>query len=361
MQLPPATRRALPPRLLPLATGEVLDRHARPLRSLRLSLTDRCNLRCSYCMPRDCYGWLPRADLLDFEELERLVAVFCAQGVRRLRLTGGEPLLRRDLAGLVARLARQPGLEDLALTTNGVLLEDQVAGLAAAGLRRITVSLDTLVPERFQALTRRDEHARVLRGIAAAAAAPLAELKLNVVVLRGFNDDELPDLLAFGRELGAEVRFIEYMDVGGATDWRPERVVGREELLARLAAALGPLTPLGRERAAATATRFALADGASFGLVTSTTAPFCGDCDRSRVTADGQWLRCLYATEALDLRAALRAGASEAELAGLIARVWAARSDRGAEERLRAAARGPWRDGGELRAEPHLEMHTRGG
>ncbi len=329
------------------------------MRSLRLSLTDRCNLRCSYCMPRAHYCWLPKQDLLDFEELERLVAAFTALGVSRLRLTGGEPLLRRRLPALVARLHGAP-LEDLALTTNGVLLQDQAEALIAAGVNRITVSLDTLQPARFRSLTRSQEHARVLRGIEAAASLGVSELKLNAVVVRGFNDDELEDLLAYGAEVGAEVRFIEYMDVGGATQWSRDRVVSGAEILARLETSLGPVRPMGRTRPSATALRYSVAES-TFGLVRSTTAPFCADCDRSRVTADGQWLHCLYASRGLDLRRELRRGASDAELRALLSREWSRRDARGAEERAAEAEREPWRGEDELRARPHLEMHTRGG
>jgi len=337
------------------------DAYARPLRNLRLSVTDRCNLRCGYCMPEPEYTWLPRGDLLSYDEVDRLVEVFVSLGVRRFRLTGGEPLVRRDLDALVGLLAGREGVEDLALTTNGVRLADQAAALRQAGLHRLTVSFDTLDPERFRSLTRRDDHAAVLAGIAAARAAGFEQLRLNTVVLAGFNDDELGDLLAHARDVGAEVRFIEYMDVGGATRWEVERVVPHQRILAAIEAAHGPATPLGRERASATATRYRLEDGTTFGVVASTTAPFCGDCDRSRLTADGRWFRCLYAEAGLDLRAPLRAGAGTAALRALITTAWSRRRDRGAEHRLALAGRGPLAAPEELRARPHLEMHTKGG
>src|ERR1700682_828646 len=214
--------------------GALADRLGRPLRSLRVSVTDRCNLRSIYCMPQEEYVWLPREELLTFEEIARLVEVFTSLGVEDVRLTGGEPLLRRDLAGLVRMLTANPRIRDLAMTTNGVLFAEHAEELRAAGLHRVTLSLDTLRPERFLALTGRDTHAQVLAGIAAARSAGFGKLKLDTVVLRGTNDDELADLIEFGREAGAEVRFIEYMDVGGATEWSLEKVFTRAEMLDRL-------------------------------------------------------------------------------------------------------------------------------
>ena len=337
------------------------DRLGRPLRNLRLSVTDRCNLRCSYCMPEPDYVWLPREDILSFEELARLARVFAGLGVEKIRLTGGEPLLRRDLARLVGMLATVSGVRDLALTTNGILLAEHGAALAAAGLARVTISLDTLRPERFKLLTRRDEHARVLEGIDAARAAGFRGTKLNAVVLRGVNDDELVPLLEFARERGLEARFIEYMDVGGATGWSAQSVVSRAEMLARIAERLGPAEPERPSDAAAPAERFRLADGTRFGIIASTTEPFCRACDRARLTADGQWFTCLYAPSGTDLRAPLRAGASDAELSARILGLWRERTDRGAEERLALAARARLAGPDALRTDPHLEMHTRGG
>ncbi|HYK81882.1 MAG TPA: GTP 3',8-cyclase MoaA [Gemmatimonadales bacterium] len=336
------------------------DRLARPLASLRLSVTDRCNLRCRYCMPEDEYVWLPRASILTFEELARLVAVFAGLGVHKVRLTGGEPLLRHDLPALVRMLARSPELTDLALTTNGLLLAAQAAALRAAGLRRVTVSLDTLRPERMLAFAKSARHADVLAGIAAARAAGFAPLKLNTVVIRGFNDDELGDLVEFARAREAEVRFIEYMDVGGATQWSLDQVVSQREMLERLARRYGPIAPLAAA-ATAPAERFRCADGTTFGIIASTTAPFCRTCDRSRLTADGTWLLCLYAAHGVDLRQPLRGGATDAELAALLRATWQARADRGAEERLGVAQRGALYRIDSLRADPHREMHTRGG
>ena len=339
------------------------DTYGRPLRNLRISVTDRCNLRCQYCMPEEEYLWLSRDRILTFEEVSTLVDVFMMLGVDKIRLTGGEPLLRKDLPVLIEMLAQKPQLRDLALTTNAVLLTDQAGTLRRAGLRRLTASLDTLRPERFKALTRRDTHARVLAGIEAASAAGFEGLKIDTVVMRGYNDDELAPLIEFGRRWRAEVRFIEYMDVGGATHWRLDRVFSRVEILERLERHYGPIEPI-VETTSAPALRYRLPDGATFGIIASTTTPFCHSCDRSRLTADGMWYLCLYATQGADLRQPLRDGASAAELAEIITAGWTARRDRGAE------ARKALEDAGDrealvqletLRQDPHLEMHTRGG
>jgi cyclic pyranopterin phosphate synthase len=335
------------------------DQFQRPLRNLRLSVTDRCNLRCSYCMPEQEYVWLPREDILHFEEIERLVDVFLDLGVDKVRLTGGEPLLRRDLPTLVKGLASRPRIRDLAMTTNGVLLAQHVHALRDAGLHRLTVSLDTLRPDRFRDLTRSDEHHRVLEGIAAAAPV-FAGLKIDTVAIRGVNDDELVDLIEFGRGYDAEVRFIEYMDVGGATHWSMDRVVSRAQILEILSNHYGPVTAV-QEVSSAPADRYRLPDGTVFGIIASTTEPFCHDCDRSRLTADGIWYLCLYATSGIDLRRALRGGASPEEIATLIRSAWTDRRDRGAEDRLAQRHRAPLIPLDTLRRDPHLEMHTRGG
>jgi cyclic pyranopterin phosphate synthase len=342
------------------AKPAVLDTFGRPLKSLRLSVTDRCNLRCLYCMPEEEYVWLPREKLLSFEELAQLTGVFTSLGVDNVRLTGGEPLLRHDLDRLVAMLAANGRIEDLALTTNGILLDVQAEALKRAGLTRLTISLDTLKPGRFREMTRRDDHARVLAGIEAAARAGFTRTKLDTVVMRGVNDDELAGLLEFGRPRGIEVRFIEYMDVPGATRWSPAGVVSRDQMLEQLSARYGRITPVA-ETSSAPATRYQLPDGAVFGIIASTTAPFCSTCDRSRLTADGMWYRCLYATAGTDLRAPLRAGSSPEALAALITGAWQTRADRGAEVRKMQHSRGAFIALEELRRDPHLEMHTRGG
>jgi cyclic pyranopterin phosphate synthase len=337
----------------------VLDRLGRPLGSLRLSVTDRCNIRCGYCMPEADYVWLPREDVLTFEEIGRLVDVFTRLGVDRVRLTGGEPLLRRDLDVLVRQIAMGPAVRDLALTTNGVVLADQADRLRLAGLHRITVSLDTLRRDRFRALTRFDLLDQVRSGIEAAHRW-FGSLKIDTVVIRGTNDDELVDLIEFGRSVSAEVRFIEYMDVPGATRWSMNQVVSKQEMLAALAARYGPVEPI-VEESNAPADRFRLPDGTTFGIIASTTAPFCRRCDRSRLTADGLWYVCLYALSGTDLRAPLRSGATSDELAARIQAAWEGRDNRGAERRLAADRSVPYVPRAALRKDAHLEMHTRGG
>ncbi len=339
------------------------DTYARPLRNLRISVTDRCNLRCQYCMPEEEYVWLPRQEILHFEEISRLVDVFVGLGVDKVRLTGGEPLLRRNLPELIRLLAAKPGLRDLAITTNGVLLAEQAAALRAAGLHRVTVSLDTLRPERFTPLTRRPAavHRQVLAGIAAVPRAGFTGTKLDTVVMRGVNDDELAALVEFARTVPAEIRFIEYMDVGGATRWSMAQVVTRAEILDVLGRRYGRIEPVVEPDSSAPAERFRLPDGTTFGIIASTTAPFCRACDRSRLTADGVWYLCLYAARGVDLRGPLRGGAPEEALRALIRDGWRARADRGAEERLGLRDRAPLAGITQLRRDPHLEMHTRGG
>ena len=340
------------------------DALGRPLASLRLSVTDRCNLRCMYCMPEENYRWLPQDHLLRFEELVHLVNIFTALGVRRVRLTGGEPLLRRDLYRLVSLLAANPLIEDLALTTNGVLLAEQAGALHRAGLHRVTVSLDTLRQERFLAVTRRNEHSRVLAGIAAARRAGFSGTKIDAVIIRGVNDDELGDLIEFGRTNDAEVRFIEYMDVPGATQWAMNDIVSRAEMLATLESRYGQITAVAND-SSAPASRFLLSDGTVFGIVASTTAPFCARCDRSRLTADGIWYGCLYAMAGTDLRRLLRRAAPPdeiaAQIADLVGSVWRARTDRGAEQRKTNHGRSAFVPLDALQRDPHFEMHTRGG
>jgi len=310
------------------------DTRGRALRDLRVSVTDRCNFRCPYCMPRELFGpdhaFLPRAELLTFEEITRLVGVFAELGVTKVRLTGGEPLLRRGLPDLVRSLSVVPGVDDLALTTNGSLLSELAEPLRAAGLSRVTVSLDSLEPEAFRALADTPiPLERVLEGIAAAAAAGLP-VKLNTVLRRGVNDDGLIELVGYAREHGHTLRVIEYMDVGTTNGWVLEEVVPSAEVRARIDAVF-PLEPLG---AAGTADRWRFVDGAGeVGFVSSVTEPFCGTCTRARITAVGELFTCLFARTGTDLRAPLRDGATDEELAGIVGGRWAVRDDRYSELR----------------------------
>ncbi|HWS47148.1 MAG TPA: GTP 3',8-cyclase MoaA [Acidimicrobiia bacterium] len=297
------TRRAVP---VPL-----IDPYARRVKDLRISITDRCNFRCAYCMPEEGMRWLPRDELLSYEELAR-VATVCVErfGFEAIRITGGEPLVRAHVTRLVRLLA--PLVVDLALTTNGVKLPELAHELAAAGLRRINVSLDSLQRDRFLALTKRDELARVLEGIDAARDAGLSPLKLNVVVMRGVNDDEVVDLARFGRDRGLGVRFIEFMPLDAQGEWSADKVVPAREILERIDAVF----PLERATGAHVepAERFAYRDGAGdVGVIASVTEPFCESCDRVRVTAEGQFRTCLFALDETDLRAVLRAGRGIAE------------------------------------------------
>lgn len=325
---------------------EPADRLNRPLRALRVSVTDRCNFRCPYCMPRDRFGddhaFLDRHDILSFEEIERLVAIFLSLGVRKVRLTGGEPLLRRDLPDLVRRLRDLPGLREIALTTNGVLLPELARPLRAAGLDRVTVSLDALDPNRFAALSdSRLPVGRVLEGIAAARAAGFAPLKLNCVLQRGVNEDEILPLAAFARTHGHILRFIEYMDVGSGHGWRMDRVVPAGEVARRLSERW-PLERVDRDCSDCVAQHWRYRDGGGeVGLIASVTAPFCQGCDRARLSADGHLYTCLFATEGLDLKGLLRGGATDATLAALLRSRWAAREDRYSELRTEATAQQP--------------------
>lgn len=336
------------------------DLAGRALRNLRLSVTDRCNLRCHYCMPEREYNWLPREDRLSFEELTAITEAMIPMGVRQVRLTGGEPLLRRGLEKLITQLHGLEGIEDVALTTNGVLLTDQAQVLRDAGLRRVTVSLDTLKAKRFEDSTRQDFLPRVLAGLMAASRVGFEEIKLNTVLLRGTNDDELEDLLAYAVESGFELRFIEYMDVGGAQNWRQDLVVSKDQILDRVRKRFGEPKPV-ETPDYVPARRWSLPGGGTFGIVASTTAPFCGTCNRARITADGRLFTCLYGTEGLDLRGLIRLPDGVQQVEKAIANRWLSRRDRGAEDRLEAEDRGAFQDVEDLKQNPHWEMHTKGG
>jgi cyclic pyranopterin phosphate synthase len=319
-----------------------LDRRGRPLRDLRISVTDRCNFRCTYCMPREVYGkdwrFLPHAELLTFEEIARLVRIAVSLGVRKVRLTGGEPLLRRDLDVLVGMLATIDGLSDLALTTNGSLLEAKAPALAAAGLRRVTVSLDSLDDEVFARLNDvAMPVARVLAGIDAAERAGLAPIKVNMVVRRGVNEASILPMARWARARGVILRCIEYMDVGHTNGWDLAEVVSAEEIRARIDAEL-PLEPVEAEDPGEVATRWRYRDGGGeVGIISSVTQPFCSTCTRARLTAEGVLYTCLFGVGGTDLRAPLRAGAEDDELRQVILGTWAARADRYSELRSAAA------------------------
>jgi GTP 3',8-cyclase len=315
----------------------VLDTFSRPLRDLRISVTDRCNFRCVYCMPKEVYGrgyqFLERRELLTFEEIERLSRVFASLGVEKIRLTGGEPLLRRELERLVEMLGAIPGV-DLTLTTNGSLLPQKARVLADAGLRRVTVSLDSLDDQVFRAMNEVDVPVeRVLAGIEAAAAAGLSPVKVNMVVKRGANEDSVLPMARYFRGSGHILRFIEYMDVGHTNGWRLDDVVPAAEIVAAIGAEL-PLEPIEPNYAGEVARRFRYRDGGGeIGVIASVTEPFCGACTRARLSAEGRLYTCLFATEGHDLRALVRGDASESDLAERIGRVWGARGDRYSELR----------------------------
>jgi GTP 3',8-cyclase len=309
----------------------LLDRLGRPLETLRVSITDRCNFRCVYCMPKEVFGrehaFLQRRDLLSYEEIARVAGVFASLGVKTVRITGGEPLVRRDVERLVEMLAEIGGLE-LALTTNGALLPQKAQTLADAGLTRVTVSLDSVDDAQFRMLNDVDFPVeRVLEGIDAAAAAGLP-VKVNAVVKRGANDDNIVDLAEHFRGTGHVLRFIEYMDVGHTNGWRLDDVVSADDIV-RTIDAVWPLEPLGTARANSTSVRWRYLDGAGeIGVIASVTQPFCGGCSRARLSADGRLFTCLFGIRGHDIRAPLRDGATDEELAETLRGVWSKRTDR---------------------------------
>jgi cyclic pyranopterin phosphate synthase len=334
------------------------DRLGRPISDLRISVTDRCNFRCTFCMPAENhYHFLPRAEILDYEELARLARILVGLGVRKVRITGGEPLLRRDLPDFVRMLASLDGVEDLALTTNGILLPRMAEELAAAGLHRVTVSLHSLHQETFERVTgERGEVAAVLAGIEAAVTAGLTPVKVNAVVLRGVNDDELVELARHFQRPGFVLRFIEYMDVGTLNRWEPQSVVPAREIVERIDREL-PLEAVGRGRASDVANRYRYRDGGGeIGIIASVTEPFCGDCSRARLSAEGRLYTCLFSALGHDLKGPLRAGESDQELRDRLAALWKRRTDRYSEERAEALSNGD----GAVTA-PRVEMFRIGG
>jgi GTP 3',8-cyclase len=323
-----------------VADVPVADTLGRPVRDLRISVTDRCQFRCTYCMPREVFGrdfaFLPRDQLLTFEELARVARIFAGLGVRKLRLTGGEPLLRRGLEHLVAMLAGIDGIADIALTTNGAVLAGKAVPLAAAGLRRVTVSLDSLDDATFMALNdARFPVARVLDAIAAAGEAGLAPVKVNMVVRRGVNEQSILPMAAHFRGSGHVLRFIEYMDVGTTNGWRLDDVLPAAEIIS-MVGGRWPIEPVAAAYPGEVATRYRYRDGAGeIGVIASVTQPFCRGCTRARLSADGQLYTCLFAAAGHDLRGPLRGGASDQALREQIAAIWARRTDRYSEQRTR--------------------------
>jgi cyclic pyranopterin phosphate synthase len=321
------------------------DLLGRPLRDLRISVTDRCNFRCPYCMPAELYGeryrFLPRAELLTFEEVTRLARLFAAQGATKLRITGGEPLVRADVEDLVGLLSHVEGIHDIAMTTNGYLLAGKAQALAAAGLHRVTVSLDSLDEEVFGRMNGRGYTTdRVLEGISRAEEAGLTPIKINAVVQRGVNDHTIVALARRFQGTGHILRFIEYMDVGNQNQWRSDQVVPAAEIVERISAEM-PLEPVPPSYLGEVANRYRYKDGSGeIGVIASVTAPFCGDCTRARLSTDGKLFTCLFAESGRDLRGPLREGATDDELTALIGGVWGARRDRYSELRAGLEARG---------------------
>jgi cyclic pyranopterin phosphate synthase len=342
--------------------GLLSDRRGRPLRDLRISVTDRCNFRCSYCMPKDVfdgsYAFLPQKSLLSFEEITRLARVFAAHGVGKLRLTGGEPLLRKGIEDLIAMLAPVRGVDgqplDITLTTNGSLLARKARALKAAGLSRVTVSLDALDDAVFRAMNDVGfPVGEVLEGIEAARDAGLDPIKVNMVVQRGVNDHEVLPMAERFRGSGIVLRFIEYMDVGATNGWRMDQVLPSAEVLRRLQSAW-PMEPMEPSAPGETAERWRYADGAGeIGLISSVTHAFCGDCNRARLSTEGKLFMCLFASRGHDLRALLRGGRSDEEISGAIGELWSQREDRYSE------LRGAMQDSGP--GERRVEMHYIGG
>ncbi len=334
-----------------------VDSLDRPIKDLRISVTDRCNFRCTYCMPLDKYEWIDREEILSFEEIARVAGLFMRLGVEKIRLTGGEPLLRKDLEKLISQLVcLHP--KDLCLTSNGSLLSEKAPALAAAGLRRINVSLDTLNAEKFQRITRRRDLSKIVDGLFAARESGLNPVKINTVIERGVNEDEIIPLVEFACANAFPIRFIEYMDVGNANNWRSEKTVTKREILA-LINGRWPLREVGRNGGSAPSVDYQLADGSGdIGVIASVTEPFCNGCTRARLTADGSVVTCLFSDRGHDLKALLRSGVSDEEMLARIASIWAGRADRYSEERLEAMnSAGGYRPG----ARKKLEMISLGG
>ena len=314
----------------------LIDAHQRPIRDLRISVTDRCNFRCTYCMPLDEYEWIDKREILTFEEITRLATLFVRLGVEKIRLTGGEPLVRKNLDHLVASLSRIDSLKDLCLTTNAALLAEQIDSLKRAGLKRVNISIDSLDPDRFRRMTKRGDLGKVMDGIFAARAAGLAPIKLNAVIERGVNDDDIIPLVEFSREHGFAMRFIEYMDVGNSNNWTSAKLVTKKEIIDKINARY-PLREVGRNQGSAPSVDYEFVDGkGDIGVIASVTEPFCSSCTRVRLTADGKIVTCLFSQLGHDVKARLRSGASDDEIGNFLSSIWQQRTDRYSVERLQA-------------------------
>ncbi len=335
----------------------VRDFYNRAVKDLRISVTDRCNFRCTYCMPYDEYTWIQKAEILRFEEITRLARLFVRLGVEKVRLTGGEPLVRKGLEKLIGQLSRIDGLKDICLTTNGSLLGEQISGLKSAGLRRVNVSIDTLDPAKFKRMTKRGDLAKVLEGLFAAKNCGLHPIKINAVVERGVNEDDIIDLVDFSRANGFAIRFIEYMDVGNSNNWTSAKLVSKKEIIEKISARY-PLKEVGRYQGTAPSVDYQFADGlGDLGVIASVTEPFCSTCTRARLTADGKLVTCLFSSVGTDLKGLMRAGATDQALEDIIASTWGKRQDRYSSARLEAIHS----DGYDPKSQKKLEMITLGG
>ena len=335
----------------------LVDGYKRPIKDLRISVTDRCNFRCVYCMPHDEYEWIDKKEILTFEEISRLARLFARLGVDKIRLTGGEPLMRRNLELLIAQLSSIERIKDICVTTNGSLLADKVAAFKAAGLKRINVSVDTLKPEKFKEICKRGDLDKVLEGLFAAQKQGLHPIKVNAVIERGVNDDDIVELVEFSRQHGFFMRFIEYMDVGNTNSWTSEKLVSKKEIVEKINARF-PLKEVGRENGSAPAVDYEFADGrGEVGIVASVTEPFCSTCNRARLTADGKLVTCLFSSVGHDLKALLRGGSSDEEILNFITGIWQVRKDRYSSERLEALQSSTY----DPKQRKKIEMITLGG
>ncbi|HZS43540.1 MAG TPA: GTP 3',8-cyclase MoaA [Blastocatellia bacterium] len=314
------------------------DKLNRPVKDLRISVTDRCNYRCSYCMPFDEYVWVDHRQILSFEEITKVASIFVRLGVDKVRITGGEPLVRQDLEVLIEQLSalKSQGLEDICLTTNGALLAQKATALKAAGLDRVNISIDSLNSEKFRQITKRGDLSKVLEGVFAAKEAGLCPIKINAVIERGVNDDDILGLVEFSRKHGFGIRFIEYMDVGNSNNWKSEKLVPKKDIIENIAAVY-PLREVGRQNGTAPSVDYEFVDGiGDLGVIASVTEPFCSSCTRARLTAEGKLVTCLFANTGHDLRSKMRNGCTDDDLTNLISAVWRNRTDRYSDERLEA-------------------------